>query len=156
MLLVRLGLRRGEVAALQLSDIDWRRGEIVIRGKGRRLDRLPLPVDVGEALIAYLRLGRRRIACPSVFLRVQAPLGALSSQGIGDLLFKACRRVQLPRIGAHRLRHTAATHMLRRGASLSEIAQVLRHRSLLTTAIYAKVDRAALRLLAQPWPGECR
>jgi site-specific recombinase XerD len=156
LLLVRLGLRRGEVAALQLSDIDWRRGEIAIRGKGRQLDRLPLPVDVGEALIAYLRLSRRRIACTSVFLRVQAPLGALSSQGIGDLLYKACRRAQLPRIGAHRLRHTAATHMLRRGASLSEIAQVLRHRSLLTTAIYAKVDRAALRLLAQPWPGECR
>jgi site-specific recombinase XerD len=156
MLLVRLGLRRGEVAALQLSDIDWRHGEIAIRGKGRQLDRLPLPVDVGEALIGYLRLSRRRIACPSVFLRVQAPLGALSSQGIGDLLHKACRRAQLPRIGAHRLRHTAATHMLRGGASLSEIAQVLRHRSLLTTAIYAKVDRTALRLLAQPWPGECR
>ena len=155
-LLARLGLRRGEVAALQLSDIDWRHGEIAIRGKGRQLDRLPLPVDVGEALIAYLRLSRRRIACPSVFLRVQAPLGALSSQGIGDLLHKACRRAQLPRIGAHRLRHTAATHMLRGGASLSEIAQVLRHRSLLTTAIYAKVDRTALRLLAQPWPGECR
>ena len=104
----------------------------------------------------YLRLSRRRIASPSVFLRVQAPLGALSSQAIGDLLYKACRRAQLPRIGAHRLRHTAATHMLRRGASLSEIAQVLRHRSLLTTAIYAKVDRTALRLLAQPWPGDCR
>jgi integrase/recombinase XerD len=155
-LLVRLGLRRGEVSALQLSDIDWRRGEIAIRGKGRQLDRLPLPVDVGEALAAYLRLGRRRIACPSVFLRVHAPLGTLSSQGIGDLLYKACRRAHLPRIGAHRLRHTVATHMLQRGASLSEIAQVLRHRSLLTTAIYAKVDRTALRLLAQPWPGECR
>ena len=156
MLLVRLGLRRGEVAALQLNDIDWRRGEIAIRGKGRRLDRLPLPIDVGHALSEYLRLGRRRIASPSVFLRVHAPLGALSSQAIGDLLYKACRRAQLPRIGAHRLRHSAATHMLRQGASLSEIAQVLRHRSLLTTAIYAKVDRTALRLLAQPWPGEGR
>lgn len=153
LLLARLGLRRGEVSALQLEDLDWRRGEIVIRGKGKQLDRLPLPTDVGEALAAYLRRGRRRIACRSVFLCVHAPLGALSSVGIGGLLYQACSRAGLPRIGAHRLRHTAATEMLRRGAGLPEIAQVLRHRSLTTTAIYAKVDRTALRLLAPPWPG---
>ena len=156
LLLARLGLRRGEVAALQLEDIDWRSGEITVRGKGNQRDRLPLPADVGAAVAAYLQRGRPRIACRSVFLRVCAPQGALSSIAISHLLDAACDRAHLPRIGTHRLRHTAATQMLRRGASLSEIAQVLRHRSLVTTAIYAKVDRTALRSIAPPWPGEGR
>jgi site-specific recombinase XerD len=154
MLLARLGLRRGEVAALRLEDIDWRRGEITIRGKGNQQDRLPLPTEVGEALVAYLRRGRPRMDCRALFLRVHAPLGALSSSGIAALVLLACHRAHLPHIGAHRLRHSAATHMLQHGASLPEIAQVLRHRSLGTTVIYAKVDRTSLRMLAQPWPGE--
>jgi len=153
-LLARLGLRRGEVAALRLDDIDWRRGEIAIHGKGNRRDPLPLPTDVAEALVGYLRRGRPRIACRAVFLRVHAPLKPLSSAAIGSLLRGACDRARLPRIGTHRLRHTAASEMLRRGATLPEVAQVLRHRSLVTTAIYAKVDRTTLRRLARPWPGE--
>lgn len=154
LLLARLGLRRGEVAALRLEDVDWRSGEITIRGKGNQRDRLPLPADVGTALAAYLRRGRPRTTSRAVFLRVPAPHRALSSNGIANLLYAACDRARQPRIGAHRLRHTAATQMLRRGASLPEIAQVLRHRSLVTTVIYAKVDHKALRMLAQPWPGE--
>jgi integrase/recombinase XerD len=153
-LLARLGLRRGEVAALRLDDIDWRRGEIAICGKGNQHDPLPLPVDVAEALIGYLRRGRPRIASRSVFLSVCAPLKPLSSAAIGRVLCGACDRARLPRMGTHRLRHTVATETLRRGASLPEVAQVLRHRSLLTTTIYAKVDRTALRRLARPWPGE--
>jgi integrase/recombinase XerD len=153
LLLVRLGLRAGEVAALRLDDFDWRRGDVVIRGKGQRQERLPLPVDVGEALIAYLRRGRPHLACRNALLRVQAPQGPLSSAAVTAIVRSASTRSGLPCFGAHRLRHTAATEMLRRGASLPEIGQVLRHRSLMTTAIYAKVDRAALRELAQPWPG---
>ena len=156
MLLVRLGLRAGEVVALELADIDWRCGEILIRGKGRQQERLPLPMDVGEALVAYLRRGRASVGCDRVFLRSCAPQGALASTGPTSVVYRASERAGLPRVGAHRLRHTAATHMLQRGASLPEIAQVLRHRSLMTTAIYAKVDRAALRGLAQPWPGADR
>jgi site-specific recombinase XerD len=151
-LLVRLGLRAGDAAALTLDDIDWRAGEIVLRGKGRREDRLPLPRDVGRALAAYLRDGRPRTSSRRVFLCVHAPLVPLTT----GALIKAVRSV-LGRAGisggAHLLRHTAATQMLRHGASLPEIGHVLRHRHLNTTAIYAKVDFAALRTLAQPWPG---
>lgn len=153
-LMARLGLRRGEVATLRLDGIDWRRGEIAIRGKGGQHDPLPLPTDVAEALIGYLRRGRPRNACRSVFLRVRAPLKGLSSEAIENVLYRACDRAQLPRISTHRLRHTVATEILRQGASLPEVAQVLRHRSLVTTAIYAKVDRKTLRLLARPWPGK--
>ena len=153
MLMARLGLRRGEVAALRLDDIDWRRGQIAIRGKGNQRDPLPLPVEVAEALIGYLRRGRPRVACRSVFLRACAPLKPLPSGSVTGVVYRACDRVRMPRIGPHRLRHTVATEILRRGASLPEVAQVLRHRSLLTTAIYAKVDRKTLRLLARPWPG---
>jgi integrase len=153
LLLVRLGLRAGEVAALQLDDLDWRGGEILIHGKGNRLDRLPLPVDVGEALAGYLRRRRPVEGCRAVFLRVRAPVGALPATGVISVVREACVRAGVPRVGAHRLRHTAATGMLRRGASLPEIAPVLRHREIKTTAIYAKVDRARLRTLARPWPG---
>jgi integrase/recombinase XerD len=154
-LLVRLGLRAGEVAAIGLEDIDWRCGEIMVRGKGSRQERLPLPVDVGEALSDYLCGARRSVVeCRMLFLSVIAPIGGLTRCGITDVVHHACDRANLPRVGAHRLRHTAATEMLSGGASLPEIAQVLRHGSLLTTAAYAKVDRNALRSLAQPWPGE--
>lgn len=153
-LLVRLGLRRGEVAALMLDDIDWRAGEIVIRGKSDRQERLPLPVDVGAAVVAYLR--RRPVAqgCRAVFLRARAPHRALNAATVTSIVSCAGNRAGLGQIGAHRLRHTAATQMLRAGAPLTEIGQVLRHRSALSTAIYAKVDRDALRALARPWPGD--
>jgi len=152
LLLVRLGLRVGDVAAIQLDDVDWRRGEILIRGKGNRHDRLPLPVGVGEALVSYLRR-RGRDECRALFLKVHAPAGALRGNTVCGVVGDACVRAGVPRVGAHRLRHTAATAMLRQGASLPEIAQVLRHREIKTTAIYAKVDRTRLRALTQPWPG---
>lgn len=151
LLLSRLGLRAGEVAGLQLDDVDWRRGLLLIRGKGGRHDELPLPDDVGQALVSYLR---RRPRCPSraVFVRVTAPRRGLNRSTIGWVVRAACDRAGLPRVGAHRLRHSAATEMLRRGATLAEIGEVLRHREQKTTAIYAKVDRTALRPLARPWP----
>jgi len=152
-LLTRLGLRAGEVAALDLTDLDWRAGEVVIRGKGRRQERLPLPPDVGEALVGWLRRGRPRCECTNVITRVRAPHRGLTSGGVSAIVRAACTRAGLPEVNAHRLRHTAATEMLRAGASLGEVGQVLRHASLLTTFIYAKVDRTALRALAQPWPG---
>jgi integrase len=152
-LLVRLGLRAGEVAAVQLDDVDWRRGEIVVRGKGRRLERLPLPVDVGEALAGYLRRGRPRTSCRALFVRARAPLWGLTPVAVNGIVGRACGRAGLPPVGPHRLRHTAASEMLRAGGSLPEIAQVLRHRSPATTALYAKVDHRALRELAEPWPG---
>lgn len=153
--LSRLGLRVGEVAALRLDDIDWRRGEITVRGKGNRLDRLPLPVDVGQRVVAYLQDGRPTMTQDrAVFLRAQAPYRAMTSTAVSTLVEVAGRRAGLGLIGAHRLRHTAATAMLRSGGSLTEIGQVLRHERPLTTAIYAKVDRDALRQLARPWPGE--
>jgi site-specific recombinase XerD len=151
-LLARLGLRAGEVAGLTLEDLDWHRGELMIHGKGKRLERLPLPVDVGEALVGYLRRRGRVEESRAVFLRVRAPVGGLSAGGVISVVARACMRAGVPVVGAHRLRHTAATEMLRAGASLSEIAQVLRHRRLETTTIYAKVDRVALRALARPWP----
>jgi integrase len=151
-LLLRLGLRAAEAAALTLDDVDWRAGEMVVHGKGRHEERLPLPVDVGEALAAYLRQGRPRSQERALFLRVHAPLRGLSSGGVAEVVRAAGERAGLPPVGAHRLRHTAATEMLRAGAPLSEVAQVLRHRSAATTALYAKVDHVALGALALPWP----
>jgi integrase/recombinase XerD len=152
-LLSRLGLRVGEVAALQLQDVDWRSGELLVRGKGGRSERLPLPDDVGEALAGWLARGRPRCACGFVFTRVRAPLHELSSGGVSAIVQHACRRAGLPVVGAHRLRHTAATEMLRAGGSLTEVGQVLRHRSRDVTSIYAKVDRLALSAVVMPWPG---
>lgn len=152
-LLARMGLRAGEVAGLELSHIDWRAGEVLVRGKGRREERLPLPAEAGEALAGWLRRGRPRCDCPQVITRVRAPHRALSSSGISVIVAAACRRGGLPVVHAHRLRHSAATQMLQAGADLTEVGQVLRHRSALTTAIYAKVDRQALAGLALPWPG---
>jgi integrase/recombinase XerD len=153
-LLARLGLRACEVSALELGDIDWRAGTVTVRGKGRRDEQLPLPSDAGEALAAYLRGGRpagggsRR-----VFLLSRARGGGMPPSAVKSVVRRACLRAGLPEAGAHRLRHSAATGMLRAGAPLAEIGQVLRHRSMSTTAIYAKVDHGALAQLAMPWPG---
>jgi integrase/recombinase XerD len=153
-LLARLGLRACEVSALELGDIDWRAGTVTVRGKGRRDERLPLPSDVGEALAGYLRGGRPAGgASRRVFLLSRAPGGGMSGSAVKAVVRSACRRAGLPEAGAHRLRHSAATGMLRAGAPLAEIGQVLRHRSMSTTAIYAKVDHGALAQLALPWPG---
>ena len=152
-MLARLGLRAAEVAALRVDDLDWRAGEIVVRGKGDRTERLPLPVDVGEALVAYLRDGRPTVSCRSLFLRAQHPMTGLSAAGVGDVVHRAGVRAGVSAVGAHRLRHSAATAMLRAGASLEEVGQVLRHRSSQVTALYAKVDFVALSALALPWPG---
>jgi integrase/recombinase XerD len=153
-LLARLGLRACEVAALELDDIGWRAGEIIIRGKGGSSERMPLPADAGEALAGYLRRGRPAgTRSRAVFLRARAPVGPLSADGVKAIIRQRCSRAGLAPVGAHRLRHTAATRMLEAGSSLAEVGQVLRHRSPATTAIYAKVDHAALRALALPWPG---
>jgi site-specific recombinase XerD len=152
LLLARLGLRAGEVAALRLEDIDWRSGELLVRGKGPRLDRLPLPVDVGEAVAAYLERGRPRTSCREVFVSVAAPIGALGNMAISDVVRRSCRRAGIEPIGAHRLRHALAVDLVAAGAALPEIGQLLRHRSASATRIYARVDLELLRSVAQPWP----
>ncbi len=152
LLLARMGLRAKEVAALSLEDVDWREGIVFIRGKGGREDRMPLLAEVGSALASYLRR-RRKTSQRSLFLCHRAPHPPLSSGAVINIVQRACERAQLPIVGAHRLRHSAATTMLRRGATLEEISQTLRHRHHATTAIYAKVDHCRLRELAQPWPG---
>ncbi len=151
--LSRLGLRAGEVAAIGLDDIDWRAGELMVRGKGRREERLPIPDDVGEAIVGYLRRGRGADDQRSLFLRVRAPRGPLTAAAVKRVVSSAGLRAGLPGCSPHRLRHSTAVALLASGSSLPEIAQVLRHRSLSTTAIYAKVDDGALRPLALPWPG---
>lgn len=151
LLLARLGLRAGEVAGIELDDIDWPGGKIVVRGKGSQ-DWLPLPQEVGEAIVRYLKRGRPLSDSRKLFLASIAPYEEISVSAIKQRVRQACRRAHLPPRSAHQLRHTAATQMLRRGASLTEVAEVLRHRSLDTTAIYAKVDHLALRPLARPWP----
>jgi site-specific recombinase XerD len=154
LLLVRLGVRRGEVAVLGLDDVDWRAGEILVRGKGNRAERLPLPIDVGEAIVAYLQDGRPMTAQGrSLFVRIRAPHQALTPHGVTQVVVAAGNRAGLGDVTAHRLRHTAATELLRAGAPLVEIGQLLRHRTELTTTIYAKVDRDRLRPLGRPWPG---
>lgn len=153
LLLVRLGLRAGEVAGLNLDDIDWRRGEIAVLGKGSRRELLPLPVDVGVAVAGYLRRGRpRTVSERCVFAGARAPHRRLTTSAVSTVVRDTARRASLGTVHAHRLRHTAATLMLRAGSPLGEIGQVLRHRSTETTAIYAKVDRSALTALARPWP----
>jgi site-specific recombinase XerD len=151
--LARLGLRANEVAGLRLDDIDWTVGEVRIRGKGPRLDRLPLPADVGEAIVDYLRHARPGCADRRLFIRSCAPRRGLSRQAIGGLVRAASVRAGLPAHSPHRLRHTVATGLLRQGAPLIEIAQLLRHKTVQATVLYAKVDRRALVSLAQPWPG---
>ena len=154
-LLARLGLRSIEVARLELDDLDWRAGEIVVRGKARRQDRLPLPSDVGEALAAYLS-ERGPHDSRRVFLTLRAPTRPVRADLVGDVVQRACRRAGVGHVGAHRLRHALASELLREGASLIDVSQVLRHRDLATTAIYAKIDLGRLRQVAQPWPGARR
>jgi integrase/recombinase XerD len=158
LLLARLGLRSSEVAFLELDDIDWKAGLLSVRGKGRRTE-LPLPTDVGEAIVAYLKHGRPHSKSRCVFLRARAPnRGFLGPCAIGSVVKHRLERadIEAPTKGAHQFRHALATQMLRQGASLTEIGEVLGHRSPETTKIYAKVDLDALRKLALPWPGGVR
>jgi site-specific recombinase XerD len=155
-LIARLGLRSIEVARLELQDVDWRAGELVVHGKGRRHDRLPLPAEVGEALVAYLSSGRSPDRDRHLFLTCRAPRGPIRADLVGDVVERACTRAGLAPVGPHRLRHALAGELLRRGAGLVAISQVLRHRDLATTALYAKVDLDTLRRVARPWPGTGR
>ena len=156
LLISRLGLRASEVVALMLDDIDWTEGSMRIRGPAQRIDRLPLPADVGAALVDYLRHGRPACSTRNVFLRSRAPRRALlGASAVSCIVFRALRRagIDSPTKGAHLLRHSLATQMLGTGASLGEIAEILRHRNPQTTTIYAKVDLGSLHTLALPWPG---
>jgi site-specific recombinase XerD len=156
LLLARLGLRAGEIVHMELDDIDWENGDLMVRGKSVRQDRLPLPHKVGEALAQYLRRARPRCSSRRVFIRVKAPRqGFRSSVAICNVVRRALTRAGLhpERKGSHLFRHSLATQMLRGGASLSEIGEILRHQLPSTTEIYAKVDVAALRALALPWKG---
>jgi integrase len=154
LLLARLGLRACEVASLRLEDVRWRSGEIVVHGKGKSVQRLPLLPEVGAAVALYLQDARPRSECRSVFLRIQAPRVGLHAGAVGPIARHALARAGLhpPRAGSHLLRHSLATTMIRRGASMAEIAEVLGHRSPETTETYAKVDFESLRAVALPWP----
>jgi site-specific recombinase XerD len=155
LLLARLGLRACEIVSLRLDDIDWENGHITIRCKGGRWAKLPLPTDVGEAVAIYLRSGRPRCVCRQIFIRHRAPIrGFAHSITVSTIVRRALIRAGIDSVrkGAHLFRHTLATDLLRQGASLDEIGELLRHRSPNTTAIYAKVDLHALRTLALPWP----
>ena len=159
LLLARLGLRSSEVVGLELGDLDWNGGRLSVCGKGGQRTALPLPADVGAAIVAYLRHGRPRSTSRRVFLRARAPIrGFLGQSAVGSLVRHALERagIEAPTKGAHQFRHALATQMLRHGASLTEIGDVLRHRSPETTKIYTKVDVDALRTLALPWPGGVR
>ena len=154
MLLARLGIRAGEAAGLLLDDIDWRSGEITVRGKGRG-HRLPLPDEVGDAIAAYLRDGRpATVDTRAVFVTVLPPARALGRGAVCRAVVRVARCAGLGHVNAHRLRHTLASEMLAGGADLPAIGQVLGHRMLEATAIYAKCDRETLRQIARPWPGE--
>ncbi|HET7438666.1 MAG TPA: site-specific integrase [Nitrospira sp.] len=155
LLLARLGFRAGEVVALQLEDLNWRAGEILVRGKGLLHDWMPLPPDVGQALASYLRRDRPACRTRRVFICTKAPRrGFANPSTVSTIVRRALARAGLhpPLKGAHLLRHSLATSMLRSGATMSEIAEILRHRALNTTEIYAKVDFQSLRSLAHPWP----
>ncbi len=150
--LLRLGLRCAEVAALRLEDVDWSDGTVVVRGKGNRIDLLPLPVDVGQQLVTYLRAGRPRSSSRAVFVTARAPFEALAPNSVSCIVGQAAARASLGTIHAHRLRHTAASTTLNAGATLEQVAQLLRHASPSTTAVYAKTDLTRLAALARPWP----
>jgi site-specific recombinase XerD len=155
-LLARLGLRACEIVALTLDDIHWEAGEISIQGKGNRSALLPLPPDVGQAVAASLENDRPACSTRHVFIRMKAPRrGFANSEAISTIVARTLKRagIDSPHTGAHLFRHTLATQMLRQGAALAHIALLLRHRSLNTTTLYAKVDLESLRTLAQPWPG---
>lgn len=156
MLLARLALRSIEIARLQLEDVHWRAGEITIRGKARRLDRLPLPAEAGEALAGYLSQARPASGLRQLFLTCRAPRRGITADAVSDVVQGACARAAVPIVGPHRLRHAVATELVAQGVALTDISQVLRHRDLATTATYAKVDLASLRVVARPWPGAQR
>jgi site-specific recombinase XerD len=160
MILAKLGLRASEVATLTLDDIDWRAGEMHIRVKGRQRARMPMPPDVGAAIVAYLRNGRPKSSCRQLFVRTRAPhVGFASGTTITDIAKAALDHAGIKGCahrGAHVFWHSLATELLRAGASLSEIGQLLHHRSHDTTRIYAKVDIETLRTLGLPWPGGSR
>jgi integrase/recombinase XerD len=151
-LMRRLGLRCAEVATLCLDDIDWVNGTLTVAGKSGRVDRMPIPVDVGEALVDYLRHGRPNTAERCVFVRAVAPFTPLRSASVSCIVARAAQRAGLGKIHGHRLRHTAATETLNAGAGLEEVAQLMRHAGVATTVIYAKTDQNRLRTLARPWP----
>ena len=148
----RLGLRCSEATGLALDDIDWQTGTLIVHGKGGRNDRLPVPVDVGQALVDYLRRGRPDTSSRAVFVRARAPFTAMAPSSLSCIVARAGRRAGLGTLHAHRLRHTAATRALNAGASLDEVAQLLRHAGTATTMIYAKTDQNRLAGLARPWP----
>jgi integrase len=154
LLMARLGLRAVEVARLRLEDLDWRSGELVARGKGGRIDRMPLPRDVGAALADYLRHGRRRSRFREVFLRTIGPDAPMARQSVVMVPRRVAQRAGVAVVSAHQLRHRAACRVLADGGSLAEVAELLRHNDLATTAIYAKVDLAALGAVVRPWPAE--
>ena len=159
LLLTRLGLRSGEVAFLELDDINWQAGQLSVRGKGGQHSDLPLSTEVGKEIAAYLRHGRPRCSSRRVFLRVKAPLrGFLGASGVGSIVRHRILRtgVNAPTYGTHQFRHGLATEMLRQGALLGEISDLLGHRNPQTTKIYTQVDLDALRTLALPWPGGAR
>jgi len=159
LLLARLGLRLREVAFLELDDIDWRAGHLSVRGKGGQRNELPLPHDVGKAIVAYLQHGRSPSTSRRIFLRARAPItGFRGACAVGSIVRHSLQRagINAPTMGGHQFRHGLATEMLRRGASLGEIGELLRHRDPQTTKIYTKVDIKALRTLAVPWPGGVR
>lgn len=156
LLLARIGLRACEIVSLTLDDIHWQTGVISIQGKGNRSALLPLPPDVGRAIAAYLENDRPICSTRQVFIRMKAPRrGFANSAAISNIVAQTLKRagIDSPYTGAHLFRHTLATQMLRRGSSLTDIALLLRHSSINTTALYAKVDLTALRAIAQPWPG---
>jgi integrase/recombinase XerD len=153
LILLRLGLRADETSRLRLDDLDWRAGELVVRGKGAREDRLPLPADVGEAITAYLQRGRPRSQRRELFLGARAPFTPVASGTVRSTVRRACRRAGVAEFGAHRLRHTAACQMIAAQVPLVQIAVVLRHESLQSTALYARLDLDQLRRVAAPWPG---
>jgi integrase/recombinase XerD len=157
LLLARLGLRAGDIVSLRLCDLDWRRATVSVLGKGRRETRLPLPQDVGDALLTYLKRARPRVESDRVFFMLNAPIRPLiDSRAVTGIVRGAIRKagIEAPTKGANLLRHSAATAMLRGGASLDMVGAVLRHRSPDMTAHYAKVDVTMLRQIAQPWPGD--
>jgi integrase/recombinase XerD len=159
LLLARLGLRAGDIVSLRLTDIDWQQATFSVSGKGRRETRLPLPQDVGDAVLAYLDNARPGVDCDRIFLTSKAPFRPLTSSGVVSHIVEGAVRkagIAAPTKGANLLRHSAATAMLRGGATLDTVGALLRHRSPNLTAHYAKVDIIALRQIAQPWPGGAR
>jgi len=150
--MTRLALRGGEVARLQLADVGWQSGELTVRGKGGRVDTLPVPADAGEAMADYLLHARPATTAPQLFVTMKAPFAGLTASAVTQVVGRACERAGVPPFGPHKIRHAAACGLLAAGAPMEEISQLLRHAQQRTTAIYAKVDQARLAELAMPCP----